>query len=160
MLRIDPHYPRIHTALGNLYYERALKAWAKAVKEDRLTYWEPDTLRQLPFKNRDELVKLIEGYLNILRADTLDAETFSKLGQGYFLLAVEEYQTAIQANSLDTMAQLYLGLTYSEQGYPAKAMAQYEILKKIDTNSGDLLLSVLRQKEKEKKVIEELKKRK
>ena len=158
VLRINPNYPRIHTALANLYYERGLKTWGKAVKLDRLTYWLPDTLRQLPFKDRDELVKLIEGYINKLRADTVDAETFSKLSQAYFLLAAEDYQKAIQADSLDTTAQLYLGLTYSEQGYPAKAMAQYEILKKLASNSGELLLGVLKQKEKEKQELEKYKK--
>jgi len=157
--RINPHYPRLHTALGNFYYERGLRAWGKAIKLDRLTYWFPDTLRRLPFKDRDELVGLIEGYQNKLETDTVDAGTFSELSQAYFLLAAEEYQKAIQVDSLDTTAQLYLGLTYSEQGYPAKATAQYDILKKLTPNLGELLLSVLRQKEKEKQEIEESKKR-
>ena len=123
-----------------------------------MTYWLPDTLRQLPFKDRDELVKLIEEYQNKSRADTVNAETFSKLSQASFLLAAEEYHKAIQVDSLDTTAQLYLGLTYSEQGYPHKAMAQYEILKKLAPDAGELLLSVLKQKEKEKQHLEELKK--
>ena len=158
VLRINPHYPRIYTAFGNLHYERGLRAWGKATKLDRLTYWLPDTLRQLPFKDRDELVKLIEEYQNKSRADTVNAETFSKLSQASFLLAAEEYHKAIQVDSLDTTAQLYLGLTYSEQGYPHKAMAQYEILKKLAPDAGELLLSVLKQKEKEKQHLEELKK--
>jgi Tfp pilus assembly protein PilF len=159
VLRINPNYPKIHTASANVYYERGLRAWVKAAKQDRLTYWFPDTLRQLPFKNRDELVGLIKEYLNKLEADTLDAETFSKLSQANFLLAAEEYQKAIQVDSLDTTAQLYLGLTYSEQGYPHKAMAQYEILKKLTPNAGELLLTVLRQKEKEKQELEKYKKK-
>jgi len=158
VLRINPNYPKIHTALANVYYERGLRAWTKAVKQDRLTYWFPDTLRQLPFKNRDELVGLIEECINKLEADTLDAETFSKLSQACFLLAAEEYQKAIQVDSLDTTAQLYLGLTYSEQGYPLKAMAQYEILNRLDPRSGGLLLTVLRQKEKEEQELEKYKK--
>ncbi len=158
VLRINPYYPRIHTAFGNLYYEKGLKAWRRAAKLDRLTYWLPDTLRQLPFKNREELTALLEKYLTRLETDTADAETFSRTSQAYLLLAEEEYLKAIQADSLDTTAQLYLGLTYSEQGYPYKAKAQYEILKRLDSNSADLLLSMLEQKEKEKKEIEELKK--
>ncbi len=158
VFRINPNYPRIYTAFANLYYERGLKAWGKAVKLDRLTYWLPDTLRQLPFKDRDELVELIEEYQNKLRADTLDAEIFSKLSQSSFLLAAEDYQKAIQADSFDTNAQLYLGLTYSEQGYPYKAMAQYETLKKLAPNAGELLLGMLKRKEKEKQHLEELKK--
>jgi len=158
VLRINPNYPKIYTALGNLYYERGLRAWGKAVKLDRLTFWLPDTLRQLPFKDRDELVKLIEEYQNKLEADTVDAETFSKISQACFLLAAEEYQKAIQADSLDTTAHLYLGLTYSEQGYPHKAMAQYDILNRLDPRAGGLLLTVLRQKEKEKQDLEKYKK--
>jgi Tfp pilus assembly protein PilF len=158
VLRINPSYPKIHTALANVYYERGLRAWGKAIKLDRVTYWFPDTLKQLPFKNRDELVGLIEEYTNKLEADTLNAETFSKLSQANFLLAAEEYQKAIQVDSLDTNAQLYLGLTYSEQGYPHKAMAQHDVLNRLDPRSGDLLLTVLRQKEKEKQDLEKYKK--
>lgn len=158
VLRINPSYPKIHTVLANVYYERGLRTWGKAIKLDRLTYWFPDTLRQLPFKNRDEVVGLIEKCINKLEADTVDAETFSKLSQACFLLAAEEYQKAIQVDSLDTTAQLYLGLTYSEQGYPLKAMAQHEILNRLDPRSGGLLLTILRQKEKEKQELEKYKK--
>lgn len=158
VLRINPSYPKIHTVLANVYYERGLRTWGKAIKLDRLTYWFPDTLRQLPFKNRDEVVGLIEECINKLEADTVDAETFSKLSQACFLLAAEEYQKAIQVDSLDTTAQLYLGLTYSEQGYPLKAMAQHEILNRLDPRSGGLLLTILRQKEKEKQELEKYKK--
>lgn len=158
VLRINPDYPRIHTALGNVYYERGLKGWAKAAKLDQLNFWLPDTTRKLPYGNREDLVGLIEEYLNILRADTVDAETFSKLSQAHFLLAAEEYHRAIQVDSLDTTAQLFLGLTYSEQGYPDKAVAQYEILSKLNPNTAELLSAVIKQKEKEKQKIEELKK--
>jgi Tfp pilus assembly protein PilF len=160
VLRINPHYPKIHTAAANVYYERGLKAWGRAVKLDRVTYWLPDTLRQLPFKDRGELLELIDGYQDKLRADTVDAETFSKLSQAYYVLAVEEYHRAVQADSTDTTAQLYLGLTYSEQGYPYKAMAQYEITKRLDSNQGDLLFGVLKQKEREKQSLERVKKQK
>jgi len=159
VLRINPHYPKIHTGMANVYYERGLKAWGRAIKLDRLTYWEPDTLRQLPFKDRDELADLIEGYQEKLRADTVDAETFSKLSQAYFVLAAEEYQKAVQANSSDTTAQLYLGLTYSEQGYPVRVMAQHEILRKLDPRAGELLLTVLKQKENESEDLKESRKR-
>lgn len=120
----------------------------------------PDTLRQLPFEDKAELLKLIEEYQNKLNTDTVDAETFSKLSQAYFICAVEEYQKAIQANPSDTAAQFYLGLTYSEQGYPQRAMAQYEILKKLDPRAGEQLLAMLKQKEKENQELEKLKKRK
>jgi Tfp pilus assembly protein PilF len=160
VLRINPDYPRIHTTLGNVYYERGLKGWKKAAKLDQLNFWLPDTTRKLPYGNREDLVGLIEDYLDILRADTVDAETFSKLSQAHFLLAEEEYHKAIQVDSLDTTAQIYLGLTYSEQGYPDKAMAQYEILKKLNPDMAELLSAVLKQKEKEKQEIEKLKKAK
>jgi tetratricopeptide (TPR) repeat protein len=159
VLRINPGYPRIHTAIANVYYERGLKAWGIAVRLDRVTYWLPDTLRQLPFKNRDELLGLIGGYEGKVKADSGDAETFSMLSQAYFVLAAEEYETAVKADPMDTTGQLYLGLTYSEQGYPYKAMAQYEITKGLDPNQGELLLAVLKQKEREKQSLEELKKR-
>ena len=159
VLRINPNYPKIHTALGNLYYERGLKAWGRAIKLDWVTYLHPDTLRQLPFKDRTELLKLIEGYQNKVNADTVDAETFSKLSQAYFWLAAGEYQTATQASASDTMAQLYLGMTYSEQGYPDKAMVQCEILKKLDPQAGGLLLQVLKQKETENLELEQMRKK-
>ncbi len=158
VMRIDPDYPRIHTAFANLYYVRGLMAWGRAVKMDKITFWFPDTTRKLPFEDRDGLVELIQEYHNRVDADTADAETFSKLSQAYFILAAEEYQKAVQASAVDTTAQLYLGLTYSEQGYPDKAMTQHKILKKLDPNSAELLLTVLQQKEKEKTQIEESKK--
>jgi Tfp pilus assembly protein PilF len=160
VLRINPHYPKIHTAIANVYYERGLKAWGSAVKLDRATYWFPDTTRELPFDTKEELVKLIEGYQNKLRADTIDAETFSKLSQAYYILAVEEYQKAIQADSTDTTAQLYLGIAYSEQGYPYKAESQYEKTKQLDSNQADILRSFLDQKKREKEQAERLKKEK
>ena len=156
--RLDPAYPRIHTSFANLYYERGLMAWGRAVKFDRLAFWLPDTTRELPFESKDELLKLIEQYQNTVRSDTADAETFSKLSQAYFVLAEEEYLKAVQANAADTTAQLYLGLTYSERGYRNRAMAQYEVLKKISPNAAELLLSVLTQKEREKDQIEQFKK--
>jgi tetratricopeptide (TPR) repeat protein len=155
VLRIDPNYPRIHTAFANLYYVRGLMAWGRAVKMDRITFWLPDTTRKLPFEDKDGLVELIQEYHNRVDVDTADAETFSKLSQAYFVLAAEEYQKAVQASAVDTTAQLYLGLTYSEQGYPDKAMTQHEILKKLDPNSAELLITILQQKEKEKTQIEE-----
>jgi Tfp pilus assembly protein PilF len=155
VMRLDPNFPKVHTALANLYYERGLMAWGRAVKLDRTGFWFPDTLRKLPYESRDGLIKLIDEYQNTVKSDTVDAETFSKLSQAYFVLAGEEYQKAVLANSVDTTAQLYLGLTYSEQGYPQKAMAQYETVKKLAPQIADLLLNVLQQKEKEKAQIEE-----
>jgi superkiller protein 3 len=159
VLRINPDYRRIHTAMANVYYERGLKTWGKAVKLDRVAYWFPDTSRHLPFKNKDELLALIKGYEDKLRADTVDAETLSKLSQAHYLLAVEEYEKAVQVDAMDTSAHLYLGLTYSEQGYPQKASAQQEILAKVDPNAAELLLGMLKQKEKEMESLEEFKKR-
>jgi len=159
VLRINPQYPKIHTAMGNLYYERGLKAWGRAIKIAPVAFWVPDTLRQLPFKSRTELVNLIQDYQNKIETDTANAEIFSKLSQAYCILAVEEYQNAVQANPSDTGAQLYLALSYSEQGYTNKAMMQYDILKELDPRSGDLLLTVLKQKEKELEDIERYKKK-
>jgi len=160
VLHIQPSYPRIHTALANLYYERGLRAWGRAIKFDWLTFLHPDTLRQLPFEDRTELLKLIGQYQNKVNADTADAETFSKLSQAYYLLAEEAYQSAIQANPSDTAAQLYLGLIYSEQGYPYKAMAQYDILRELDPRAGEQLLTMLKLKEKENQDLEKSKMRK
>jgi len=158
VMRLDPNYPRVHTALANLYYERGLMAWGRAVKFDRMSFWFPDTLRKLPYDNRDGLIKLIQEYQNTVKSDTVDAETFSKLSQAYFILAGEEYEKAVRANPADTTAQLYLGLTLSEQGYPQKAMVQYEVVKKLAPNVADLLTGVLEQKDREKAQMEEYKK--
>lgn len=157
--RLDPAYPRIHTSFANLYYERGLKAWGRAVNFDRISFWLPDTTRKLPYEDKDGLLELIEEYSDKVKSDTSDAETFSKLSQAYFVLAAEEYEKAVQANPSDTTAQLYLGLTYSEQGHPDKAMVQYEVLKKLFPNAAELLIGVLNQKEKEKERLDEIKKR-
>jgi cytochrome c-type biogenesis protein CcmH/NrfG len=160
VMRLDPNFPKVHTALANLYYERGLMAWGRAVKFDRMSFWFPDTLRKLPYENRDGLVKLIEEYQNTVRSDTVDAETYSKLSQAYFILAGEEYQKAVQADSTDSTAQLYLGLTYSEQGYPQKAMAQYEVVKKLSPSMAELLMAILNQKDKEREQMTEYKENK
>jgi tetratricopeptide (TPR) repeat protein len=159
VIQINPNYPKGHTALANVYYVQGIRGWGKAVKLDQSKYWQADTLRQLPFKDRADLVKLMEDYLNKLKTDADNAEIISKLSQAYYLLAVEEYQKAIQVNSSDTAALLYLGLTYSELGYPQKVMAQYESLKKVDSRSAELLDDMLKQKEKEEQYLEELKKK-
>jgi Tfp pilus assembly protein PilF len=158
VLRIDPDYPQAHTALANVYYELGLTAWGKSVKLDRKSFWLPDTLRKLPYQDRTELEKLIEQYYTQVRSDTSNAETFSKISQANFILAAEEYEEAVQANASDTSAQLYLGLTYSEQGYHHKAMAQYELLKELSPNAADMLMSILKQKEREKEQMEQIKK--
>jgi len=160
VMRLDPNFPKVHTALANLYYERGLMAWGRAVKFDRMSFWFPDTLRKLHYENRDGLVKLIEEYQNTVRSDTVDAETYSRLSQAYFILAGDEYQKAVQADPADTTAQLYLGLTYSEQGYPQKAMTQYEVVKRLSPSAAELFQGVLEQKEREKQQMEEYKRNK
>lgn len=157
VVSIDPEFPRIHTSLGHTFYTRGLKTWGRAVKFNQLSFWIPDTLRQLPFQNRDELVKLTEDYQNQLKKDTVNAETYSKLSQAYYLLAVEEYQKAVQADPQDTSAFLYLGLTYTELGYSYKAQAQYEPLKKLDPRQAEILIAMIKQREKENLHIQELK---
>lgn len=158
VLRLDPNYPRMHTALANLYYERGMRSWGRAVKIDHLSFWIPDTTQKLPYQDKAGLLKLIEEYNGRVLSDTADAEAFSKLSQAYYELATEEYQKAVQENPSDTTAQLYLGLTYSELGYPQKAKAQHEILKGIYQNAADLLQNMLEMKEKEKEKMGEFKK--
>lgn len=159
VISIDPKFPRIHTSLGHVYYVRAMKAWGRAAKLNQLDFWLADTTKQLGYKDRNELVELINDCQSKLKADTMNAEIFSKLSQANYLLAVEEYQKAIQADPSDTSAQLYLGLTYLEQGYPNKLMTQYEILKTLDPRQAEILLTMLKQREKENQYIEELKKK-
>jgi len=159
LLRINPNYPKVHTAFANLYYERGLMAWSRAVKRDQIAYWLPDTTRKLPFEDKDGLVALKQEYLNKINVDSADGETYSKLSQAYFILAGDEYEMAVKADPKDTTAQLYLGMTYSEQGYPHKAWAQYEVIKEFDPNAAELLNTILEQKEREEKDIEEAKKK-
>jgi Tfp pilus assembly protein PilF len=158
LLRIDPNYPRIHTGFANLYYERGLMAWSRAVKRDQMAYWLPDTTRELPFKDKDGLFELVQEYHNKIEVDSADAETYSKLSQAYFILAGEEYEIAVKADPKDTTAQLYLGMTYSEQGYPYKAWSQHEVLKEFDPSAAELLRTILEQKEKEESDMKQAKK--
>jgi hypothetical protein len=123
-----------------------------------MAYWLPDTTRKLPFKDKAELTHLVQEYLNKVNVDSADGETFSKLSQAYFILAGDEYELAVKADSRDTTAQLYLGMTYSELGYPDKAWARYEVIKQFDPNAAELLNTVLKQKEKEKEDMEKAKK--
>ncbi len=159
VLQIDPKYPGIHTAFAHVYYVRGINAWVRAIKLDQLNFGEADTLRQLPYKDKSELTKLIDDYQNSLKADTTDALTYSKLSQAYYILAVDEYKKGIQANPSDTGAILYMALTFSEQGYPQKAMAEHDILQKVDPRAAGVLLTMLKQKEKEKQYYEEMRKR-
>lgn len=158
LLRIDPNYPRVHTGFANLYYERGLMAWSRAVKRDQVAYWLPDTTRQLPFEDKTGLVALVQEYHNKIEVDSAEAETYSKLSQAYFILAGDEYEMAVKANPKDTTAQLYLGMTYSEQGYPYKAWARYEVIKEFDPSAAELLNTILKQKEREEADIEKARK--
>jgi tetratricopeptide (TPR) repeat protein len=151
VLKIDPNFPRVHTAIGNIYYERGLRAWEKAIRLDWKGYLLPDTLQQISYKNKDELKEAIETYLGITESDTADASTFSKLCQAYYTLALDEYQIAVSVDSFDTVAQLQIGLTFSEKGYPQKAMHQYDVLEKFAPRAADMLLQVIRQKELKEK---------
>jgi tetratricopeptide (TPR) repeat protein len=159
VLKIDPKYRGIHTAIAHAYYVRGMHAWVKAMNMDQLAYAEADTLRLLPYHDNAELNRLIDGYQNTLRKDTTDAAIFSKLSQALYILAVEEYQKGIQASPSDTAALLYLALTYSEQGYPQKAMKTYDALQKVDPRTAGILMTMLQQKEKEKLYYDELRKR-
>ena len=159
LLRVNPDYPKVHTAFANLYYERGLMMWSRAVKLDQMAYWLPDTTRKLPFQDKAELTHLVQEYLNKVNVDSADGETYSKLSQAYFILAGDEYELAVEANPKDTTAQLYLGMTYSEQGYSQKAWARYEVIKEFDPSAAQLLNTILEQKEREKKDIEEAKKK-
>jgi tetratricopeptide (TPR) repeat protein len=159
VLEIDPNYRGIHTAMAHVYYVRGMTAWVKAMKLDQMTYWYADTSRQLPYQDKAELLNLIKTYQNSLKTDTTDATTFSKLSQANYVLAVDEYQKAIEENPSDTSAILYLALTYSEQGYPQKAMAQYENLQKVDPRAAGVLQKMFDQKEKEKEYYESMDKK-
>ena len=157
VLQIDPNFRGIHTAIADAYYVRGLLAWVRAMKLDRMTYWHADTSTQLPYRDKTELLNLIQDYQNSIKTDTSDAATFSKLSQAYYILTVDEYQKAIQANPSDTAAILYLALTYLEQGYPQKAMTEYENLQKVDPRAAAVLQKVFEQKEKEKAYYESMK---
>jgi tetratricopeptide (TPR) repeat protein len=146
--RINSDFPRIHTAMGAVYYERGLRAWGAAIKLD-WSYLHPDTSKEISYKNKDELKKAIDDYLTIIESDTSNPATLSKLSQAYYVWAHDEYQKAIAVDSTDTVAQLQLGLTYSERGYQSKAMEQFEILKKLDPRAADMLLQVIQHKEQE-----------
>jgi len=150
VLKIDPNFPWIHTAIGNVYYERGIKALIRAIKLD-WSYLVPDTLKEISYKNKDELKKAIDNYLTTIESDTANAAAFSKLSQAYFTWAQDDYQKAITADSSDTIAQLQLGLTFSERGYQNKAMNQYQVLKNLDPRAAEMLLQVIRQKEQEAK---------
>ena len=158
LLRINPNYPKVHTAFANLYYERGLMMWSRAVRLDQMAYWLPDTTRKLPFQDKAELTHLVQEYLNKVNVDSADGETYSKLSQAYFILAGDEYELAVEANPMDTTAQLYLGMTYSEQGHTDKAWARYEVIKEFDPSAAQLLNTILEQKEREKADIEKAKK--
>jgi len=150
VLRINPNFPWVHTAIGNVYYERGIKALMRAIKLD-WSYLVPDTLKEISYKNKDELKKAIDNYLTTIESDTANAAAFSELSQAYFTWAQDEYQKAITADSSDTVAQLQLGLTFSERGYQNKAMNQCEVLKNLDPRAAEMLLQVIRQKEQEAK---------
>ena len=152
VLKIDPNFLWVHTAIGNVYYERGIKALMRAIKFD-WSYLVPDTLKETSYKNKDELKKAIDNYLTTIESDTANAAAFSKLSQAYFTWAQDEYQQAIAVDSSDTIAQLQLGLTFSERGYQNKAMNQYEVLKNLDPRAAEMLLQVLRQKEQEAKAL-------
>jgi Tfp pilus assembly protein PilF len=158
LLSMNPNYPKIHTAFANLYYERGLMMWSRAVRLDQMAYWLPDTTRELPFEDKAGLTHLVQEYLNKINVDSADGETYSKLSQAYFILAGDEYEMAVEANPMDTTAQLYLGMTYSEQGYTHKAWARYEVIKEFDPSAAELLNTILQQKEREKDDIERAKK--
>ena len=155
VIRINPNFPRIHTAIGNVYYERGLKALVRAARLD-WSYLLADTLKEISYKNKDELKKAIENYISAIESDTTNAAAFSKLSQAYYTWAQDEYQKAIAVDSSDTVAQLQLGLTFSERGYQNKAMNQYEVLKNLNPRAADMLLQVIQQKEEE---LKDLKKR-
>jgi len=159
VLQIDPKYPGIHTAIAHVYYVRGMNAWVNAMKLDQLTYGEADTTRELPYKDKNDLTKLISEFQSTLKTDTTNGLTYSKLSQAYYILAVDEYQKGIQANPSDTGAILYMALTFSEQGYPQKAMAEYDVLQTVDPRTAGVLMTMLKQREKEKLYYEELRKR-
>ena len=159
VLQINPKYPGIHTVIAHVYYVRGMTAWVKAMKLDQMAYWQADTSRQLPYRDKAELLDLIKTYQNDLKSDTTNALTYSKLSQANYILAVDEYQKAITDNPADTSAILYLALTYSEQGYPQKAMTEYENLEQVDPRAAGVLKKMFAEKEKEKEYYESLKKK-
>jgi tetratricopeptide (TPR) repeat protein len=146
VIRINPNFPRIHTAIGSVYYASGVRALVKATKLD-WSYLLADTLKEISYKNKDELKKAIDSYTSATESDTADATIYSKLGQACCTWAQEEYQKAIVADSMDTTAHLWLGMTFLEKGYQNRAMTQYEVLKNLDSRAAGMLLQEIRHKE-------------
>ena len=153
VIRINPNFPRIHTAIGSVYHTRGVRALVKATRLD-WSYLLADTLKEISYKNKDELKKAIDSCISVTQLDTTNATAYSKLGQAYCTWAQDEYQKAIAANSLDTTAQLNLGLIFLEKGYQNRAKIQYEILKNLDSRATDMLLQEIRHKEQEEVELE------
>jgi tetratricopeptide (TPR) repeat protein len=149
VLRINLNFPRIHTAIGNVYYLKGITAYKRAIRLDWWSYLRPDTLKEIPYKDKDELKKAIENYIGATQSDTNNAAAYSKLSQAYYTWAQDEYQKAIAVDSLDTNAQLFLGLTFLERGYPNKATLQYEVLKNLDPKAANMLLQITQREEQE-----------
>lgn len=147
-LRINPNFPRIHTAIGSVYHARGVRALVKATRLD-WSYLLADTLKEISYKNKDELKKAIDSYTSATQLDTTNAIAYSKLGQACCTWAQDEYQKAIATDSLDTTAHLNLGLILLEKGYQNRAKSQYEILKNLDSRAADMLLQEIRHKEQE-----------
>lgn len=149
VIRINPNFPRVHTARGSVYYERGARTLVRAIKLD-WSYSVPDTLKEISYKDNDELKQAMETYINALQSDTTNPALYSKLSQAYYTLAQDEYQKAIATDSFDTSAHLWLGLTFLEKGYPNQANVHYETLKNLDSRAADMLLQEIRHKEQEK----------
>ena len=149
VLSLDPNYPRIFVGLGNVYYEYGLKKWVAAIKVS-LKYMFQDTLSAPVYKSEEEYQKGIEEANTALAQNPEDGDALSKLSFIYYSLAQDNYLKALEQDPADPMVHYGLGLVYSEKGYEQKALAEAEILKKLDPELSDVLTTEVEKKRQEK----------
>lgn len=151
-IELDPQYLNAYANLGNSYYAQqrypeAIEKYQKAIELNPKDAHAYANLGNVHFtqKRYEVAIRLYERAVELDSKKTYVAYLLNNLGRAYYAQqryskAIEQYKKAVELDPQQAMAYYSLGLTYLITKDRSAAAAQYEILRKLNSNYANKLL--------------------
>jgi len=154
-IELDPQYLHAYANLGNSYYAQrrypeAIEKYQKAIELNPKDAHAYANLGNVYFteKRYEEAIRFYERAIELDSKKAYVAYLRNNLGRAYYAQqryakAIEQYQKAVELDPQQPLPYYSLGLTYLITRDRPAAVAQYEILRKLNSNYANKLLREL-----------------